>query len=237
MAQKNKSNSSFNISVLIPPSKDQTSQTIMAQTNKSNSSFNVTAAQENKSSSSVNIILAHENRSNSSFNSTYAQENRSNSSFNSTFAHENRSNSNFNITSTNVDLPESNRSSTVSTDSVPSSPSTISSFSTNSVSSRLSLSKITRRVLTRRRNSTSLVSAPRIMEMPGSYPCATVVDSDECDELGNMSHDQPPWQKQKLRRNMSTSDFQPGSKSHSSIVMGNRIFVSDKSLPTIPAAN
>ncbi|CAG8724687.1 15774_t:CDS:2 [Cetraspora pellucida] len=183
------------ISAPIPLLMDQIPRTIMAQENKPTSSFNITVAQENKSNSSVNTILVHENRSNSSFNST--------------FAHENRSNSSFNITSTNVDPPESNRSSTVSTDSASSSPSTISSFSTNSVSSRLSLAKITRRVLARRRNSASLVSTPKIMEMPGSYPCASV----------------------KLRRNMSTSDFQPGSKSHS------RMYVTDKTLPPIPAAN
>ncbi|CAG8687680.1 16056_t:CDS:1, partial [Cetraspora pellucida] len=222
------------ISAPIPILRDQIPQTIMTQENKSTSSFNITVTQENKSNSSVNTILVHENRSNSSFNSTFAHENRSNSSFNSTFAHENKSNSSFNMTSINVDPPESNRSSTVSTDSASSSPSTISSFSTNSVSSRLSLAKITRRVLTRRRNSASLVSIPKIMEMPGSYPCASVVDGDECDgcdELGNMSHGQPSWHKQKLRRNMSTSNFQPGSKSHS------RVYVTDKSLPPIPAAN
>ncbi|CAG8549481.1 28414_t:CDS:2 [Dentiscutata erythropus] len=239
---ENKSNSSFKNTKLVHENRLNSSfNNSFAKENRSNSSFNHSFAKENRSNSSFNNSFAKENRSNSSLNKSFARENRSNSSFNSSFGHENKSNSSFNIistTKTDPDQSESNRSSTVSTDSTSSSPSTNSSLSTNSLSSRISLSNIKRRVLTRRRNSTSLASTHKTMDMPGSYPCTPVNcdNCDDCDELDLLSRDKKLWHKHKLRRNMSTANFQSDSKSKPSIIVGGQVYVADKTIPQIPTA-
>ncbi|RIB09405.1 hypothetical protein C2G38_272543 [Gigaspora rosea] len=225
----NNSSCSRNIvSLSLSSPKDRTLQTIMNQENKSNSSFkNIQFAHENR----LNNSFTKENRSNSSFNNSFKHENRSNSSFNSSFTQENKSNSSLNHKSTKIDIPESNRSSTASTDSASSSPST--SSSTNSISSRISLSNITRRVLTRRRNSTSLTSVRKPIEIT---PCTPISNCDECDELDLLSRDKKSWHIHKLRRNMSTSNFQSDSKSRPSIVVGGQVYVAEKIFSPIPAA-
>ncbi|KAF0521034.1 developmental regulator flba [Gigaspora margarita] len=224
-------NSSYSrniVSLSLPSSKDRTLQTIMNQENISNSSFkNIQFVHENR----LNNSFTKENRSNSSFNNSFKHENRSNSSVNSSFNQETKSNSSFNHKSIKIEIPESNRSSTVSTDSSSSSPST--SSSTNSISSRISLSNITRRVLTHRRNSTSLTAVRKPVEIS---PCTPVSNCDECDELDLLSRDKKSWHINKLRRNMSIANFQSDSKSRPSIVVGGQVYVAEKILSPIPAA-
>ncbi|CAG8497953.1 16215_t:CDS:1 [Acaulospora colombiana] len=143
---------------------------------------------------------------------------------------------------------EGNRSSMASTGSTNTTNSTISTSSTSSTlptptsdqGRRLSFSGITRRVLSRRRNSISLIlgqfslvtlnlhnsNSDKAMVMPGSYP---LEDQEDCGECEGSPDNAAMWQK--LRRNISTPNFQ--SRSNTTI---RETCVAEKGLPPLPDA-
>ncbi|RHZ60420.1 hypothetical protein Glove_353g7 [Diversispora epigaea] len=160
------------------------------------------------------------------------------------------------LTQENQTDTESNRSSTASTGSFGSTGSSLSAPTFN-YNQRLSstITNITRRLLLGRRNSTSSTSSQTstlnspttetLMGMPGSYPCIPTSNiqenyrkyNNEYDEYANCPSEQiTAWQK--LRRNISTPNFQvrvTAARSRSSTII-HGIYIPDKNLPPIPAA-
>ncbi|CAG8530507.1 9259_t:CDS:2 [Acaulospora morrowiae] len=117
-------------------------------------------------------------------------------------------------------------------------------------SQRLSFTNITRRILSRRRNSLSLVlgqfslsalnshysSNDRVMTMPGSYPQEDQEDRDGFEQCDESSDNATTWQK--LRRNISTPNFQSQVTLRSRSGMNlHETYIPQKSLPPIPAAS
>nr|CAG8501909.1 2189_t:CDS:1 [Entrophospora candida] len=105
-----------------------------------------------------------------------------------------------------------------------------------------SISNITRRILSRRRNSTSSNSSrlsifdsnsssnDKLSAMPGSYPLRSDENCirENCElEKESTSTDLVIWQK--LRRNVSTPNFQ---QRH--LTQHNLLYIIDKNLPPIP---
>lgn len=159
-------------------------------------------------------------------------------------------------TSTSTFSSTSSTSSTSTTFSIPITPTStvpitvINNQQRISMASAMSISNITKRMLLGRRNSTSsnnfsvsalssvlyLSSLEKFRCMPGSYPCSSVSNNnnDKKDDSDNFSS---TWQK--LRRNISTPNFQSRPRSRSSTLFksnnNNQDNNCNQKLPPLPS--
>ncbi|GES89549.1 RGS-domain-containing protein [Rhizophagus clarus] len=148
----------------------------------------------------------------------------------------------------------SSTSSTSTTSSIPTTPTSTTSTTLNnqqriSMASAMSISNITKKMLLGRRNSISsnhfsvstlssvfyLSSLEKFRCMPGSYPCSSVTNNN--DNKKDEDDFSSTWQK--LRRNISTPNFQSRPRSRSSTLFSvnnnNQGNNCDKKLPPLPS--
>ncbi|CAG8780243.1 5725_t:CDS:2, partial [Gigaspora margarita] len=175
-----------------------------------------TATIDNNSSYSRNIVsLSLPSPKDRTLQTIMNQENKSNSSFkNIQFVHENRLNNSF---------TKENRSN--------------SSFNNSFKHENRSNSSVNSSFNQENKSNSSFNHKSIKIEIPEKIsPCTPVSNCDECDELDLLSRDKKLWHINKLRRNMSISNFQSDSKSRPSIVVGGQVYVAEKILSPIPAA-
>lgn len=165
-------------------------------------------------------------------------------------------------TSTSTFSSTSSTTSTSTTFSIPTTPTStvpvvpitvINNQQRMSMASAMSISHITKRMLLGRRNSTSsnhfsvsalssvlyLSSLEKFRCMPGSYPCSPGTNNNNENKKDDSDNFSSTWQK--LRRNISTPNFQSRPRSRSSTLFNtnnnnnNQDNSSDKKLPPLPS--